>query len=155
MVYFDARASHRYPTVEVRVADVCLDSHDGVLIAGLCRGLVETAARQCTADLDPAPVSTAMLRLATWQSGREGLDGDLLDPVTCRPRPAGDVLADLVEHIRPALRNTGDEALVENRIERVLARGNGARRQRATLERTGNLVDVVADAARITAGQEN
>ncbi len=46
MIYFDARLSHRYPTVEVRVADVCLDPADTVLLATLVRGLVETSARE-------------------------------------------------------------------------------------------------------------
>ena len=155
MVYFDARASHRYPTVEIRVADVCLHTEDAILVAALCRGLVETAARQWTVGTDPPAVPTAMLRLATWQSGRDGLGGDLLDPTTCRPRPAAEVLAGLVEHVRPALRDTADEALVDKGIEQVLARGNGAQRQRATLARTGDLVDVVADLARATAGQED
>ena len=42
MVYFDARLSSRYPTVEVRVADVCLDADDAALQAALVRGLAET-----------------------------------------------------------------------------------------------------------------
>lgn len=40
MVYFDARLWARYPTVEVRIADVCLDSQDAVLLAALSRALV-------------------------------------------------------------------------------------------------------------------
>lgn len=46
MAYFDARLSASYPTVEVRVADVCMDPADAVLVAALSRGLVETAARE-------------------------------------------------------------------------------------------------------------
>ena len=42
-VYFLARLSPRYPTVEVRVADVCLDAGTAVLAAGLTRALVATA----------------------------------------------------------------------------------------------------------------
>ena len=42
-VYFLARLSPRYPTVEVRVADVCLDAGTAVLLAGLTRALVATA----------------------------------------------------------------------------------------------------------------
>ena len=41
-VYFLARLSPRYPTVEVRVADVCLDVDDAVLLAALVRALVAT-----------------------------------------------------------------------------------------------------------------
>ena len=46
MVYFDARLSEHYPTVEIRVADVCLRADDTVLIGALARALVETGARQ-------------------------------------------------------------------------------------------------------------
>ena len=38
-VYFLARLSPRYPTVEVRVADVCLDAGTAVLLAGGSIGL--------------------------------------------------------------------------------------------------------------------
>uniref|UniRef100_UPI002027DDC8 carboxylate-amine ligase n=1 Tax=Actinotalea sp. C106 TaxID=2908644 RepID=UPI002027DDC8 len=55
MVYFDARLSARYPTVEIRVADVCLDAEDAVLVAALARGLVDTAADDA-AHGRPAPV---------------------------------------------------------------------------------------------------
>ena len=49
MLYFDARPSHHHPTVEVRVADVCRDPRDTLLLAALTRGLVETAAREWAA----------------------------------------------------------------------------------------------------------
>ena len=39
MVYFDARLSASYPTVEIRVADVCTDVRDAVLLAALSRAL--------------------------------------------------------------------------------------------------------------------
>ena len=45
MVYFNARLSERYPTIEIRIADVCLRAEDTVLIAALARALVETEAR--------------------------------------------------------------------------------------------------------------
>lgn len=153
MAYFDARLAERYPTVEVRVADVCLDSRDAVLVAGLCRGLVETAARDWSAGRAAPEMPTAMLRLATWQAGRYGVGGALLDPVTTRPRPAREVLDDLVAHVRPALEETGDLDSVQDGIERVLATGNGAVRQRSAFERTGQLTDVVAELARVTAGR--
>jgi carboxylate-amine ligase len=155
MVYFDARCSHRFSTVEVRVADVCLDVRDAVLVAALCRGLVETAAEEWAAG-EPAPaVPAALLRLATWQAARWGVRDRLLDPLTSRPRPACDVIAALVDHVRPALRSCGDEALVTERIERVLIRGNGATLQREVFEKTGHLRDVNAALARATLGQDD
>lgn len=153
MVYFDARCSRRYPTVEIRAADVCLDVRDAVLVAALCRGLVETAAEEWAAGKPPPPVPTALLRLATWQAARWGTSSRLLDPLTSRPRPASDVIADLVVHVSPALRRCGDEDLVTERIERVFVRGNGATRQREVFEKTGHLNDVIAALARSTVGQ--
>lgn len=154
MVYFDARLSAHYPTVEIRVADVCLDARDTVLVAALCRGLVDTAADQWRSG-EPAPnVAAAILRLATWQAGRDGADGSLLDPLSCRPRPAREVLDSLVGHVRPALERTGDVALVDDRLQRLFSRGNGARRQRAVLARTNRMASVVADLARVTAGRD-
>ena len=41
-VYFWARLSPRYPTVEVRVADACSTIEDTVAYAGLVRALVAT-----------------------------------------------------------------------------------------------------------------
>lgn len=155
MVYLDARCSHRYPTVEIRVADVCLDVGDTVLIAALCRGLVQTAAEEWAAGKPPPPVPTALLRLATWQAARWGNGDKLLDPLTSRPRPASDIIADLVAHVSAALRHCSDEDLVTERIQRVFVRGNGATRQRGIFEKAGRLTDVMAAHARVTLGQDD
>ncbi len=152
MVYFDARLSHHYPTVEIRVADVCPDAADTVLIAALCRALVDTAAAEWREGEGPPAISVSMLRLMSWQAGRFGIEGDLIDPRTFKPRAAREVVADLIEHVRAALRDNGDEARVEEQVDRIFTRGNGAMRQRAVLEKTGQLSDVVADLATATAG---
>jgi carboxylate-amine ligase len=152
MVYFDARLSHRYPTVEVRVADVCGDLADTMVVAAVCRGLVETAAVAAAAGERPLPISTSLLRLATWQASHDGVDGMLLDPVSSRPEPAAVVVRRLVDEIRPALASFGDLDRVETGVLRLLSEGSGATRQRRTYAHTGQLVDVVAEAVRISAG---
>lgn len=154
MVYADARLSASYPTVEFRVADVCLDVGDAVLLAGLCRALVDTAAAEMAAGKPLQPVATSMVRLATWQAAREGLEGNLVDPVSFHPRPARQVVDSLYEHVRVALEANGDAAAVEQRIGMLFTDGNGARQQRAVLAKTGQMSDVVAHLARITAGQQ-
>jgi carboxylate-amine ligase len=145
MVYLDARLSARYPTVELRVADVCLRADDAVLLAGLARGLVVTAAAQWR-DGQPAPdVPAALLRLARWRASRSGLEDVLLDPVSFEPRPAADVVEQLYAHVRPALTEVGDDAYVRTLLDDAVLRGTGARRQRATYARTGSLREVVLD----------
>jgi carboxylate-amine ligase len=137
MVYFDARLSVKYPTVEVRICDVCQEAEDAVVLAALARGLVETAARDWY-DGVPAPrVTGAVLRLAAWRASRSGLAGALVRPATHRPAAARDVVEDLVDHVSNALKDAGDLALVRCGVERLLSRGTGARRQREIHHRGG------------------
>jgi carboxylate-amine ligase len=150
MLYFDARLSASWPTVEVRVADVALRTEDAVLLAGLVRGLVDTAAAQWRAG-EPAPdVRTELLRVAGWRAARSGLTGELVDPRTWRPAPAADVLAALVEHVRPALARHGDEQRVTDGVAELLRRGTGADLQRDVFGATGDLAAVVRAAVAAT-----
>jgi len=126
MVYFDARLSSRYPTVEVRVADVCLDAADAALQAALVRGLAETATAGRSAS--PAP-RAELLRAAAWRAARSGLTGDLVSPLSGAPVPAAEAVGLLVEHVRDALTASGDIAFVERQLATVLRRGNGAIQQ--------------------------
>ncbi|MFF9607072.1 glutamate--cysteine ligase [Streptomyces sp. NPDC014684] len=150
MIYFDARVSANYPTVEVRVADVCLRADTAVLVATLTRGLVETAAREWREGRPPADHSVSLLRLAAWQAARSGLDENLLDPRTMRPRPATEVLRALLEHTSDALAESGDADRAEEAVAGLLRRGNGAREQRLLMERGGSLRDVVTGCVRRT-----
>ncbi|MFF4646242.1 glutamate--cysteine ligase [Streptomyces sp. NPDC001389] len=150
MIYFDARLSAAYPTVEIRVADVCLEPGTPVLIAALARALVDTAARAWRAGLPPARVGVGLLRLASWQAAKSGLDGPLLDPRTMSPAPPGAVLDVLLDHVRDALDENGDLERVHQGVARLLDRGNGARLQRRLLSTTGDLRAVVAECARLT-----
>jgi carboxylate-amine ligase len=146
MIYFDARLSAHYPTIEIRVADVCLHPDDAVLIAALVRGLVETAARSWRQGKPARPVRTELLRLAAWRASRSGLDDQLVDPVTQRPAAARDVVSQLLEHVAPALTDAGDLATVRGLLDDLLDRGNGARLQRQAYRRAGQILDVVREA---------
>ncbi|ANP52718.1 carboxylate-amine ligase [Streptomyces griseochromogenes] len=150
MLYFDARLSARYPTVELRVADVCLRAETTVLVATLARALVETAARDWRAGRPPLDHSVNLLKLAGWQAARSGLGQDLLDPVTMLPRPAVEVLGSLLEHTGDALADSGDAAFVAEAVAELLRRGNGAHEQRLLMERTGSLRHVVTECVRRT-----
>ncbi|MGW1893424.1 glutamate--cysteine ligase 2 [Streptomyces sp. NPDC002004] len=152
MVYFDARLSHRYPTVEVRAADVCLTPSTTVLLATLVRALVGTAARQWQAGLPPPPTSVSILRLASWRAGRYGLEDRLVDPRTMRPAPAEDVVRALFDHVRDALDDSGDTGTARTALDALLREGTGARVQRELLRSTGSLRDLVAECVRRTRG---
>jgi carboxylate-amine ligase len=153
MVYFDARLSANWPTVEVRVADVALRAEDAITHAGLVRALVETAAAEWRAGRTVPDVRGELLRLASWRAGRTGLSGDLVDPRTGRPAPAAEVVSALLEHVRPALAEAGDEERVADGVAELLGTGNGAQQQRRILAGTGDLATVVRVAVAVTAGE--
>jgi len=150
MVYFDARLSEHYPTIELRIADVCLQAEDAVLVAALARGLVETEARAAREGQAAPPTRTELLRLAAWRASRSGLDDDLLNPMTGLPEQATAVASLLVDHCRDALDDAGDTDAVTEMLSALLARGNGAAFQRTAFRRSGRLADVVTSAVAAT-----
>jgi carboxylate-amine ligase len=77
----------------------------------------------------------------------------LVDPVSRRPRPWIDVVRDLVVYVRDSLEEFGDIERVEAGIDRLVRVGTGASGQRRTFEKTGQLLDVVVEAVRRTAGR--
>ena len=81
MLYFDVRLAEDYPTVEIRVADVCTDVEDALLVALLTRALVATVA----ADPSAPTWRGDLLRVAGWRAARHGLAGDLVHPVERGP----------------------------------------------------------------------
>jgi carboxylate-amine ligase len=154
MVYFDARLSEKWPTVEIRTADVALRVEDAVTLAGLVRSLVETAARLARDGTPPPDVRPEILRVASWRAGRSGLTGNLVHPLTGRPAPAADVLGALLDHVRPALADAGDEQRVTDGVGALLRRGTGADLQRRVHRETGgDLGAVVRAAVAVTSGE--
>jgi carboxylate-amine ligase len=142
-LYFDARPSERYPTIEIRAADVCLHPDDAVLLGALARGLVSTLARAWQSEAPFEPARVALLRTAHWRAAREGLGGRLQHPLTHRPVPAADALRELLDFVAVALEETGDRIVVDDLVAQVLRRGTGAARQRQAFHRRASLADVV------------
>ena len=135
MLYYDARLSDRYPTVEIRVTDVCPDPEIAVAVAGLCRALVETAAVAgagvARAGADP---STPALRAAAWRAARHGLGDRLVVPASGDLVPARQALGSLLTFTSEALDDAGDLVRVQDVIERTLADGTAADRQRRLVD---------------------
>jgi carboxylate-amine ligase len=145
MIYFDTRLAENYPTVEVRVADVCTELEDAVLVASLTRALVETAAGAWQRGEPLPPWRSDQLRVATWRASRYGMTGRLVHPVEQRLAPVRDIFRAFLAHVGTALDEAGDRERVEAAFEHLMSRGNGAGRQRSVFEANGELAAVVQD----------
>ena len=133
-LYWQARLSERYPTIEIRVLDVQLEIQDAVTLAGLVGALVNTALYDHTSThrrspAQPAQADPELVTAAMWCAARYGMTAQLVHPLTGRSVPAADVVASLMEHLAPALEKTGDLSRVTHGIERLKTVGTGSQRQ--------------------------
>ena len=146
MIYFDARLSARYPTVEIRAADVAPRLGTATMIAALCRALVETAAQEARQGSGSSGLRTDLLRAAMWRAARSGMSGDLFDPVEAQPVHAWNQIDKLVDHVAVALQMSGDAVVVDTALRDIHKRGTGSDEQRHSYARRGHMRDVVLEA---------
>ncbi|SCL66383.1 carboxylate-amine ligase [Micromonospora citrea] len=152
MLYWYARLSAKYPTVEIRIGDVCPSVDDAVLVAALVRAMVATALDDIAAGRPAIRTDHHLLVAAHWRAAHDGLEGEGVDLTDGELRPAWELFDQFVERMRPALERHGDLDEVTDLIGGLRRHGTGAARQRAVLARGGDLVDVVRDVARQTRG---
>ncbi|GGW71908.1 carboxylate-amine ligase [Streptomyces xantholiticus] len=135
-LYWQARLSDRFPTVEVRCPDVQLRADEAVMLAGIVRALVTVAIHEAQAGTPVITGPPEIVQAANWQAARHGLNGHLIT-ATGERRSAGDVVALLMEHIAPALEAAGDSREVVALVHRLLQDGTPADRQRRALAEGG------------------
>jgi carboxylate-amine ligase len=134
-LYWQARLSERYPTIEVRALDVQLEIQDAVTLAGVVRALVTTALHDHDTvprglpHTEPEHPDPELLNAAMWYAARHGLTEQLVHPLTGRSVPAPEAVASLMEHLTPALEASRDLARVTSGIERLQNVGTGSVRQ--------------------------
>jgi carboxylate-amine ligase len=142
-IFWDIRPSARFPTLEVRVADIPITVTESVLFAALVRAMVVTAATAVDRG-DRGPVIPAeLLRLAYWRAARDGLDGYGIDVHTGKPAPAAELADRLFLAASPVLAEYDELDRVADWLRSLLKDGTGASRQRAAAARRGRLTDVV------------
>jgi carboxylate-amine ligase len=78
-----------------------------------------------------------LARAARWRAARYGLSGELLDVRARTLRPAGEVVGALLERVRPALQEVGDQDEVAALTAALVARGTSSDRQRAVAAARG------------------
>ncbi len=141
-IWWDVRPHPNLGTVEVRGMDVqptaAANAAFGALIQALAAREIE---RPTTSDLQ-----REALEESYYQAGRHGLEALLMVDGE-GPEPAREVAARALDEARPYAADLGGEGALEE-IDRILADGNGAERQRAAFERGGipAVLDWLADA---------
>ncbi len=129
-VYYFARPSPRYPTVEVRVADVCLTVEETVSYAALVRAIIATVLDDWIGGRPADTVPQDRLRRACLEAARVGPEGTPEDVLTGE-RVSGWALVDaLMDAVHARLLSAGDETSSVSAVARARATGGAAAVQR-------------------------
>ena len=155
MLYWYARLSANYPTVEIRMGDVCPSLDETLLLAALTRALVATLLRNVRDGLPAPDVPHPLVMAAHWRAAHDGLEGMNIDMATRQSRPAWRLMRQLVDHVSPELERHGDREMVSVLLGRLRAKGTGAARQRALLAKRGSVSDVVDWLVQVTRGEKD
>ena len=151
-IYWDVRPSARFPTLELRIADVCLTVDEAVTLAGMTAAMVSSARADALGGGEPPDPRPELLEAAVWRAARHGLEERLIDVEAGELRPAIEVVGDVLQTLRPAMEEAGTWDRVDDGVAQVLREGTGAERQRAAYRRRGRLGDVAHLIAEETAG---
>lgn len=150
MLYWYARPSTHYPTLETRVADVSSDLDTTVLLAVLLRGLATVILTGVNRRPGAGKIDDDRLVENHYRAARHGMAARLYDPFTRQDQPVPALLDALLEYAEPALGALGDLPFATATLHRLLVDGGGAERQRAVYARTGSWTDLVDHLARET-----
>ena len=149
-LWWDIRLHPALGTVEVRMMD-SQSSLDEVSGLG---ALVHALARHAVEDQESSDDRDVLME-SSFRAARDGLDATLWYDGALRP--VAEIARETVQLARPHARELGCEAELEA-VERMLADGNGAMRQRAAFAQGGlagvleELVEETAQARHQTAG---
>ncbi len=135
-IWWSVRPHHAFGTVEVRICDGQTELADSLALAALSLALI---AEFC-AQLDDGQTLVAhprgLIDDNLWRAERHGLDGELVDLDTGRPRSARAAIEELLEATRARHAPLGLGPWID-RVADMLDQGNGAIRQRALVAAYG------------------
>lgn len=127
-LWWDIRPSSRYPTLEMRSADICTLYEDGIAIAALYQALIAWMYERRMHNQRWRAYSRMLISENSWRAQRYGVEGSLIDfgrSELVAMTELMDEVTDIVREQAELLGSTGE--LV--RIRDIVANGTSADRQ--------------------------
>ena len=129
-IWWDLRPSDRFPTLEMRITDVCPRLDDAVAIAALFRCLCRMLYRLRCANQSWRRYSRFLLAENRWQAQRHGTEARLIDFGRNETTAFADLVEEMIELVRPDATYFGCETDLEH-IRDIVSRGTSAEQQLA------------------------
>ena len=130
MVWWHIRPSERYPTLEMRVADLPTKMEDTIAVAAMYVCVLRMLWRLKLENRRWRSYANFLLKENLWRAERYGVSGELMDFGRGELVPFGDLLEELIEMVMPDAEALGCVAEVEH-ARTICERGSAADRQLA------------------------
>ncbi len=128
-LWWDIRPSHAYPTVEMRICDVCTRVEDAICVAALYASLIRLLLRRDREGVLPGEPLTEIVAENRWLAQRYGVLAFFGDAVREDGRvDIEDLVAEVVAEVAEDARALGCEAETRRALA-IVREGTGADRQ--------------------------
>jgi len=129
-VWWDLRPSARFPTLEMRIADVCTRLDDAVAVAALFRCIARMLWRLRRENQRWRNYSRFLINENRWLAQRHGIEGRLIDFGKGSTAAFNDLLEEVIELVREDADFFGCTAAIEH-LRAIASEGTSADRQLA------------------------
>ena len=130
-IWWDIRPSARFPTLEMRIADICTRLEDAVCLAALYLCWLRMLWRLRRSNQRWRSYANMLIYENRWRSQRYGIDGTLIDFGRGRVVPYPQLLEELLELLEYDAKHLDCVAEVSH-ARTILSRGTSAHWQRKT-----------------------
>lgn len=149
-IWWDIRPNWNYPTLEIRVCDVCTRVDEAVCVAAIYQAIIYKVWKLRRDNLTFRVYPAEYIEENKWRAVRYGLDGKLIDLGKQQEMPARDLCREMINwFIDDVVDELGSRKEVEYAYK-ILENGTSAHRQLETYKRTGSLEAVVDQLIRET-----
>ena len=132
-IWWDLRPSARFPTLEMRITDVCTRLEDAMTVVALYRCLARMLFRLRRSNQHWRNYSSFLINENRWLAQRFGASGELIDFGRGEKVPFRDLIEEAITATAEDAAALGCEKEVEG-ARRIVAEGTSADRQIATYE---------------------
>ncbi|MEM1402709.1 MAG: carboxylate-amine ligase [Pseudomonadota bacterium] len=136
-IWWDIRPSSRFPTLEMRITDVCTRIEDALTIAALYQSITRHLVRLRRRNLRWRLYPRMLIKENRWLAMRHGVNGQLVDLGKGRQSNYSQLASELLELVREDAEELGCIDAVD-RMRSIVETGSSAQGQRAVFERAKN-----------------
>jgi glutamate---cysteine ligase / carboxylate-amine ligase len=133
-IWWDLRPSSRFPTLEMRICDVCTRLEDAISIAAFYQAILATLYRLRASNQTWRRYRRTLLEENKWLAQRYGIHGELADYGVLACKPFSVLLEEMIALVGDEARRLGAQAEVEA-ARSILERGTSADQQLAIFAR--------------------